>query len=88
MLFRSYLSLVKVEIKHKFDEILLNQLVKMVYDVRRDDAIFRQQISIQGFDHIRKTYPTRREFSAITVDLDRALSSDVPHQLGFNNKTG
>lgn len=78
----------KVEIKHKFDEILLNQLVKMVYDVRRDDAIFRQQISIQGFDHIRKTYPTRREFSAITVDLDRALSSDVPHQLGFNNKTG
>tara|TARA_R110000772_G_scaffold188409_1_gene299442 strand:- start:3182 stop:4309 length:1128 start_codon:yes stop_codon:yes gene_type:complete len=78
----------KVEIKHKFDEILLNQLVKMVYDVRRDDAIFRQQISIQGFDHIRKTYPTRREFSAITVDLDHALSSDVPHQLGFNKKTG
>ncbi len=77
-----------IEIKQEFDEILLNQLVKMVYDVRRDDAIFRQQISIHGFDYIRKTYPTRREFSSITVNLDHALSSDVPHQLGFNKKTG
>ena len=74
----------RIEIKQAFDEILLNQLVKMVYDVRRDDAIFRQQINIQGFDHIRKTYPTRREFSSVTVDLDNALSLDVPHQLGFN----
>ncbi|MFT6920647.1 MAG: erythronate-4-phosphate dehydrogenase [Cognaticolwellia sp.] len=73
-----------IEIKQEFDEILLNQLVKMVYDVRRDDAIFRQQINIQGFDHIRKTYPTRREFSSITVNLNNALSLDVPHQLGFN----
>ncbi|AZQ85292.1 4-phosphoerythronate dehydrogenase [Colwellia sp. Arc7-635] len=77
-----------IKIKQAFDEILLNQLVKMVYDVRRDDAIFRQQISIQGFDHIRKTYPTRREFSSVTVNLDNALSLDVPHQLGFNKKTG
>ncbi|MFT5636189.1 MAG: erythronate-4-phosphate dehydrogenase [Cognaticolwellia sp.] len=75
-----------VEIKQKFDEILLNQLVKLVYDVRRDDAIFRLQINIQGFDHIRKTYPTRREFSSITVNLNNALSLDVPHQLGFNKK--
>ena len=73
-----------VEIKQAFDEKLLNQLVKMVYDVRRDDAIFRQQINVQGFDHIRKTYPTRREFSSITVNLNNALSSDAPHQLGFN----
>ena len=73
-----------IEIKQDFDEILLNQLVKMVYDVRRDDAIFRQQINIQGFDYIRKTYPTRREFSAIKVTLNNALSSDAPHQLGFN----
>jgi len=77
-----------IEIKQAFDEILLNQLVKMVYDVRRDDAIFRQQINIQGFDHIRKTYPTRREFSSVTVNLGNALSLDVPHQLGFNKKTG
>ena len=74
----------RVEIKHAFDEILLNQLVKMVYDVRRDDAIFRQQITLQGFDHIRKNYPTRREFSSITVDSNNTLSSDVVYRLGFN----
>ena len=61
-------------------------LVKMVYDVRRDDAIFRQQIKTQGFDHIRKTYPTRREFSSIMVGLNNVLSSDAPHQLGFSKK--
>mgnify|MGYP000041221253 CR=1 FL=1 len=75
-----------VEIKQAFDEILLNQMVKMVYDVRRDDAIFRQQIKTQGFDHIRKTYPTRREFSSIAVGLNNALSTDAPHQLGFSKK--
>lgn len=77
-----------VEIKQEFDEILLNQMVKMVYDVRRDDAIFRQQINIQGFDHIRKTYPTRREFSSISVGLNNVSSLDVIHQLGFNKKLG
>lgn len=77
-----------VEIKQEFDELLLNQLVKMVYDVRRDDAIFRRKINLQGFDHIRKTYPTRREFSSVTVSLKNALSLDAPHQLGFHKKTG
>lgn len=75
-----------LEIKQEFNEILLNQLVKMVYDVRRDDAIFRQQIKTQGFDHIRKTYPTRREFSSVMVGLNKLLSSDAPHQLGFSKK--
>jgi len=75
-----------VEIKDDFSEIILNDLVKMVYDVRRDDTIFRQQISCQGFDHIRKTYPARREFSAITVILSNSATGDVPHLLGFNKK--
>ena len=78
-----------VEIKQDFDEILLNQLVKMVYDVRRDDGIFRQklnrqQLTAQSFDQIRKTYPARREFSAITVALKNQARSDVPHRLGFS----
>jgi erythronate-4-phosphate dehydrogenase len=76
-----------VEIKADFSDILLNQLVKMVYDVRRDDALFRQQLPCQGFDHIRKTYPARREFSAITVILSNSANADVLHLLGFNNKT-
>jgi erythronate-4-phosphate dehydrogenase len=74
----------EVKLNQEFNEELLNQLVKMVYDVRRDDAIFRQQLSIKGFDSLRKNYPVRREFSAVQVTLSSSTSSDVPHRLGFN----
>ena len=77
-------SIPSVEINQDFSQILLSQLVKMVYDVRRDDAIFRQQLSVQGFDSLRKNYPVRREFSAVTVTLSAKTLSDVPHRLGFN----
>ncbi|GAA0816881.1 4-phosphoerythronate dehydrogenase [Colwellia asteriadis] len=77
-------SITFVELKQDFSQILLNQLVKMVYDVRRDDAIFRQQLSVEGFDSIRKSYPVRREFSAVTVSSSPNAYSDVPHHLGFN----
>ena len=73
----------KVEINQPFEQILLNQLVKMVYDVRRDDGIFRQTILSHGFDHIRKTYPARREFSSVNVTMTNQAKSDVPHHLGF-----
>jgi len=78
-------TITKININQNFDEILLNQLVKMVYDVRRDDSIFRQQIFTQGFDHIRKTYPARREFSALSISADMQTKLDVPHQLGFTD---
>ncbi|MEW6993117.1 4-phosphoerythronate dehydrogenase [Colwelliaceae bacterium MEBiC 14330] len=77
-------SIPEVKINENFSQILLNQLVKMVYDVRRDDAIFRQQLSQQGFDSLRKNYPVRREFSAVTVTLLSNTYSDVPHRLGFS----
>jgi erythronate-4-phosphate dehydrogenase len=77
-------SISEVKINEDFSQILLNQLVKMVYDVRRDDAIFRQQLSQQGFDSLRKSYPVRREFSAVTVTLLSNTFSDVPHRLGFS----
>jgi len=73
-----------VELNQEFNEIVLNQLVKMVYDVRRDDAIFRQQLSSQGFDALRKNYPIRREFSAVQVILSFNACSGVPHRLGFS----
>jgi erythronate-4-phosphate dehydrogenase len=69
-------------------------LIKLVYDVRRDDAIFRQQFAehkhlsisdiAQQFDFIRKNYPTRREFSSVKVELLKNTKFDVPHQLGFS----
>jgi erythronate-4-phosphate dehydrogenase len=77
-------SIPSVEINQDFSQILLSQLVKMVYDVRRDDAIFRQQLFVQGFDSLRKNYPVRREFSAVTVTSSPKTLSDVPHRLGFN----
>ena len=77
-----------ITIKEHFSESLLNPLVKTVYDVRRDDAIFRQQITKQGFDYIRKTYPQRREFSALKVKMKNVMANidtevDLK-QLGFN----
>jgi len=77
-------SISSVELKQEFNDVMLNQLVKMVYDVRRDDAIFRQQLSSQGFDNLRKNYPVRREFSAVQVTLLPNALSDVPHRLGFS----
>lgn len=78
-------SIDDVKITQTFDETSLKQLIKLVYDVRRDDAIFRQQITQEGFDTIRRTYPDRREFSAIKVTLNKEVNEDVPHQLGFSN---
>jgi len=77
-------SVSSIELNQEFNDVILNQLVKMVYDVRRDDAIFRQQLSSQGFDSLRKNYPVRREFSAMQVTLLPNASSDVPHRLGFS----
>lgn len=62
----------------------INTTVKMVYDLRRDDAIFRQQLATQGFDWIRKNYPTRREFSAVKISLLPPANNDVLHRLGFS----
>ena len=77
-------SIGRVKINQNFDEILLNQVVKMVYDVRRDDAIFRHQLPRFGFDHIRKTYPARREFSSMVVYGDN-VELDTLVQLGFQD---
>ncbi|WP_114325310.1 4-phosphoerythronate dehydrogenase [Candidatus Colwellia aromaticivorans] len=78
-------SISSVELNKEFNEIVLNQLVKMVYDVRRDDAIFRHQLSSQGFDALRKNYPIRREFSAVQVTSSFNAYSGVPHRLGFSS---
>lgn len=74
----------EVEITQNFDENLLKPLTKMVYDVRRDDSIFRQQILEQGFDYIRKTYPARREFSSVTITCSHRASSESCYGVGFS----
>ncbi|MCW8833674.1 MAG: 4-phosphoerythronate dehydrogenase [Colwellia sp.] len=77
-------SIADISVTEKIDQSLVNNLVKIVYDVRRDDKIFRQQLAIEGFDSLRKNYPVRREFSSVTVTISPEVYSDVPHRLGFN----
>ena len=47
------------------DQALIKQLVHLIYDVRRDDARFRNRLGVAGsFDEQRKHYPERRELSS------------------------
>jgi len=57
-----------VSISQRLDQALLKSLVHLIFDVRRDDALFRQLIDQpDGFDTMRKTYQERRELSTLTV---------------------
>ena len=52
----------------EWDEATLHNITQLVYDVRKDDALFRREISKQGsFDRMRKNYWDRREYSAVTL---------------------
>lgn len=69
-----------VTLTEQFNAAEVPGLCRLLYDVRRDDQLFRQHLDGLGFDWLRKNYPARREFSALT------LQGQVPfslHQLGF-----
>lgn len=62
----------------------LKSLVHLVYDVRRDDEIFRRLLDEKGFDWLRKNYPLRREWSSLQVEVEKKSSNYVDlAQLGF-----
>lgn len=64
------------------DECILKKLIHLVYDVRRDDAIFRHKITQPGsFDEMRKKYPERREWSSLKISTEK--NNDIFIQLGF-----
>ena len=64
------------------DQALIKQLVHLIYDVRRDDARFRNRIDLPGsFDEQRKHYPERRELSSLQVS--GPFASDRLARLGF-----
>lgn len=46
----------------------LKQAIYLVYDPRRDDALFRNLLSVNGFDWLRKNYPIRREWSSLKIE--------------------
>lgn len=72
----------KLQISANFGLPDVQNLARLLYDVRRDDAIFRHALSVKGFDWIRKTYPPRREFSSL--QLSGKVVPDYLLQLGFS----
>ena len=70
-----------VQITENFGLPDVQNLFRLVYDVRRDDALLRHYIHQQGFDWLRKHYPARRECSSIAL-----YGTKVPdwlYQIGF-----
>ncbi|WP_214000228.1 4-phosphoerythronate dehydrogenase [Arsukibacterium sp.] len=71
----------KIQISENFGLPDVQNLARMLYDVRRDDALFRFHIQREGFDWLRKSYPPRREFGSVQL-----TGSKIPlwmAQLGF-----
>ena len=78
----------ELKINSNFRLLDVQNLARLLYDVRRDDALFRfymmQDNKTQGFDWLRKSYPPRREFSSV-----RLTGQEVPEfltTLGFNTQ--
>ncbi|GAA5218954.1 4-phosphoerythronate dehydrogenase [Corallincola platygyrae] len=67
---------------------IIHRLVHAVYDVRRDDKLFRQHaVSGNGFDWLRRYYPERREFSSARILGEPSVSAsqlEPLYQLGFS----
>ncbi|WP_159653565.1 4-phosphoerythronate dehydrogenase [Vibrio atypicus] len=68
----------------EWDEATLHNLTQLIYDVRKDDALFRREISKPGsFDLMRKNYWDRREYSAVTLVGDESCNLAPLEKLGF-----
>lgn len=85
--------------KHNIAQVVLNELPEqeseikalthMIYDIRRDDALFRQLLNEKGFDWLRKNYPVRREWRSVKLQqVQQPNCSDQKAekylQLGFD----
>jgi erythronate-4-phosphate dehydrogenase len=76
-------SNIKMSEKHNFWQAL-HQLVLNVYNIDTDDQHFRANMhGAEQFRYIRKQYPIRREFSAITLNTGNFVDSKAIYALGF-----
>lgn len=71
----------KLQINASFGLPDVQNAARMLYDVRRDDALFRHYLGSRGFDWLRKHYPPRREFSSLQIS--GPVVPDWIAQLGF-----
>ncbi len=74
----------EVRLDRAWDENVLHNLTQLIYDVRKDDALFRREIHKPGaFDSMRKNYWDRREFGAVTLVGREECNLQPLHKLGF-----
>ncbi len=74
----------QVTLSRAWTESTLHRLVRLVYDVRYDDAIFRREIGKEGgFDRMRKNYWDRREYSSVRIIGSEQCSLEPLAGLGF-----
>ncbi|WGV99522.1 4-phosphoerythronate dehydrogenase [Vibrio sp. YMD68] len=75
----------QLKLEREWDEATLNNITQLIYDVRRDDAVFRREIAKPGsFDLMRKQYWDRREYSAVTLVGGEDCNLQPLADLGFN----
>ncbi|WP_299013469.1 4-phosphoerythronate dehydrogenase [uncultured Photobacterium sp.] len=81
-----------VKLSQDWQESDLFSLLQLIYDVRKDDALFRREMQRTGgdetqmaaaFDLMRKNYWDRREYSAITVAGEARFGVESLAKLGF-----
>ena len=74
----------RVTLDRAWDELTLHNLIQLIYDVRKDDALFRRTIGPEGaFDRMRKEYWDRREYSAICLTGGAECNLQPLAELGF-----
>ncbi|MBU1436568.1 MAG: 4-phosphoerythronate dehydrogenase [Gammaproteobacteria bacterium] len=78
----------KLQISENFRLSDVQNICRMLYDVRRDDALFRFHLQGHGFDWLRKHYPPRREFSSLQLQLANPAQAipDFLSTLGFSSQ--
>ncbi|MEZ9591355.1 4-phosphoerythronate dehydrogenase [Vibrio breoganii] len=74
----------EMHLSRPWDEATLHNITQLIYDVRKDDALFRRKIGKTGaFDQMRKEYWDRREYGAVTLTGDASCNLQPLQELGF-----
>jgi len=78
----------KLQISADFRLSDVQNICRMLYDVRRDDASFRFHLQGLGFDWLRKHYPPRREYSSLHLQLANPAVAipEFLRKLGFSSQ--
>lgn len=80
-------AITSITVHDELDQTLLTRLVRLVYDIRSDDRMFRDSLGQPGFfDRLRKHYPQRRELASLEV-VSAVQQKENTQALGFRVKS-